>query len=380
MCETSKKAPSESGPRFLKGQETTERGRRMRRIMSAALRGTLIALILATPIQAQWTTQHSGTQARLRGLSVVSAQVAWASGTGGTVVRTTDRGGTWQTRNVPGASELDFRDIQALDDQTAWILSIGPGALSRVYQTSDGGETWSLRHTNPDPKGFLDAIALWPPGHGLALGDPVDGRFTILTSDDSGKSWKPIPVEGMPPALAGEGAFAASGTCLIIQGEHNAWFGTGGAGVSRVFRSTDRGRTWTVHETPIRAGSRSSGIFSLAFRDESHGVAIGGDFEHPDQAASHVALTSDGGRTWTLPKGPAPGGYRSAVCYVPGAKTPTLIAVGPTGSDYSLDDGATWSPLGNTGFHAVGFAEHAGFAVGDNGLIARFEGRLPRTQ
>jgi photosystem II stability/assembly factor-like uncharacterized protein len=197
---------------------------------SAVLRGALLTLAIAAPATAQWTTQPSGTKARLRGLSVLSGEVAWASGTQGTVVRTTDGGVTWRARNVEGATDLDFRDIQALDDQTAWVLSIGPGAASRIYQTSDGGESWTLRHTNPDPKGFLDAIAFWPDGHGVALGDPVEGRFTILTTGDGGKSWKPIPPDGMPLALPGEGAFAASGTCLTIQGEQNAWFGTGGEG------------------------------------------------------------------------------------------------------------------------------------------------------
>ena len=217
-----------------------------------------------------------------------------------------------------------------------------------------------MLYVNQDPKGFLDAIAFWDADHGLALGDPVDGRFVILTTDDGGKTWKPIPPEGMPPALPGEGAFAASGTCLVVQGDGHAWFATGGAKVSRVFRSTDRGRTWTAHETPVMAGTPSSGIFSLAFQDADHGVAVGGDYKEPGRAGNVVALTSDGGRTWRLPKGRGPGGYRSAVAYVPGTQGRTLVAVGPTGSDVSVDGGENWRRLGTTGFHAVGFARPDG--------------------
>ena len=214
---------------------------------------------------------------------------------------------------VPGASALDFRDVHAVDAETAYLLSIGAGEQSRIFKTTDGGATWATLYVNKDPKGFLDAIAFWDADHGLALGDPVDGRFVILTTDDGGKTWEPTPPEGMPPALPGEGAFAASGTCLVVQGDGHAWFATGGAKVSRVFRSTDRGRTWTAHETPVMAGTPSSGIFSLAFHDADHGVAVGGDYKEPGETGNVVALTEDGGRTWRLPKGQGPGGYRSAV-------------------------------------------------------------------
>jgi len=334
--------------------------------------------LLVLPCRAQWEAQEGGTKARLRGLSVVSRQVAWVSGTGGACLRTTDGGKTWIPRSVPSAASLDFRDVHALDVDTAYLLSIGAGELSRVYKTSDGGSTWTLQHQNRDPKVFLDAIAFWDADHGLALGDPVDGRFVILSTDDGGQRWTPAPRGAMPPALPGEGAFAASGTCLVVLGDQDAWFGTGGAAVSRVFRSFDRGRSWTVHETPIRAGVPSAGIFSLAFRDAKRGVAVGGDYKAPDVARTNVALTVDGGQTWSLPRDTRPAGYRSAVAFVPGAGGPTLIAVGPTGTDVSTDDGKTWKGLGAPGFDAVGFAAvDAGRAVGDGGRIARFEGPLP---
>ncbi len=331
----------------------------------------IAVLAWAQAVEAQWVSQHSGTESRLRGLSVASETVAWASGAGGTVLRTADAGATWRRRAVPDAEALDFRDIEALDDRTAHALSIGEGELSRIYRTTDGGETWSLRHLNRDPKGFLDALAFWDADHGLALGDPVGGRFVILATDDGGETWGRVDAGGMPEALPGEGAFAASGTCLVVQGDRNAWFGTGRG---RVFRSTDRGRTWTAHETPIRAENPSSGVFSLAFWDPDHGVAVGGDYQDPARAGNVVAVTSDGGRTWRAPTGPGPGGYRSAVAHLPGSDGPTLVAVGPSGTDWSRDGGATWSKLDDSGFHAVDFARaRAGWAVGEDGRIARFD-------
>jgi len=331
--------------------------------------------MVATNASGQWTTQASGTRARLRGLAVVDAKVVWASGASGTFVRTTDGGITWKAGTIPGAGDLDFRDVHAVDDRTAFLLSIGEGTKSRIYQTADGGNTWTIRLQNREPRVFLDALAFWDAGHGIAMGDPVDGHFTILTTDDGGMTWKKLPPEHMPQAQKGEGAFAASGTCLVVQGDRNVWFGTGGADVSRVFRSMDRGQTWTVHTTPIQADNPSSGIFSLAFRDQNQGVAVGGDYKRPGQAGRIVAITSDGGRAWSLPQGPPPAGYRSAVTFVPGTPRPKLVAVGPTGSDLSTDGGASWSPLGKTGFHATGFASATdGWAVGDDGLIAKCKG------
>jgi photosystem II stability/assembly factor-like uncharacterized protein len=335
--------------------------------------------LIAHPSSAQWVPQQSGTNARLRGLSIVSRDVAWASGSGGTCLRTTDGGTTWAARPVPGASSLDFRDVHAVDAGIAYLLSIGAGEASRIYKTADGGRTWRLQATNRDPKGFLDALAFWDADHGCALGDPVEGRFAILTTDDAGNDWKRPSGEGMPPARPGEGAFAASGTCLVTRGDRNAWFATGGANVSRVFRSSDRCQTWTVHETPIRAGTPSSGIFSLAFWDANHGVAVGGDFKKPEESGGSVALSIDGGRTWTPARGTQPAGYRSGVAVVPGTPGPILVAVGPTGADLSTDGGENWQRLGRTGFDAVGFAgPDAGWAVGEDGRIARFNGDAAR--
>jgi photosystem II stability/assembly factor-like uncharacterized protein len=324
---------------------------------------------------AQWTTQPSGTTVRFRGVSAVSQRVAWASGDKGTFARTVDGGMTWASATVPGASELDFRDVDAFDANTAYLLAIGPGEKSRIYKTIDGGKTWTLQFTNSNPKAFFDAMAFWDKDHGIAVSDPVDGRFLIIRTSDGGATWQQMAAEGMPEALNGEGAFAASGTCITVQGKSNVWFGTGGGAQARVFHSTDGGRTWTVAPTPLASGRAPMGVFSIAFKDGRNGVVVGGDYERESEMSGNAAVTTDGGRTWALVTNSRPAGYRSCVAYVPGTPSPTLIAVGPSGADYSLDNGRSWSVIGQTGFHSVSFAgaTSAGWAVGEKGLIARYD-------
>ena len=296
----------------------------------------LIVLLLVTIAAAQsGTVQTSHTTENLRGVSAVSRQVAWASGTHGTYLRTTDGGQTWIPAQVPDASALDFRAVVAFSTNEAFLMSAGPGDQSRIYHTSDGGQHWQLQLTNSNPKGFFDSIAFWDPKHGIVLGDPIPDekgklKFELLATDD-GQSWRAIPPSQVPEALEGEGAFAASNSCISLVEERrfnaasasekegasapdaNIWFVTGGK-TARVFHSPDRGKTWEVFNTPILHGPESAGIFSIAFRDALHGVIAGGDYKHPNDDGPNLAFTEDGGKTWTL-SSLHPQAYFSAVAY-----------------------------------------------------------------
>lgn len=331
-------------------------------------------LLLIATTEAQWATQSSGTTVRFRGISAVSDQIAWASGANGTYARTVDGGKTWESAVVPGAEKLDFRDVEAFDAHKAYLLSIGPGESSRIYKTTDGGKNWSLQFTNKNPKAFFDAMAFWDANNGLAVSDPVDGRFVIIRTNDGGKSWNPISPQNMPAALGGEGAFAASGTCLVVQGKTNAWFATGGAKLARVFRSADKGETWLAANTRIKTGNASSGIFSIAFKDARIGIAVGGDYQKEKEGSEHIAVTQDGGRNWKMLTNSGLTAFRSAITWVGGS---SLIAIGPSGADSSLNDGANWTNIGTTGFHAFSFARNGrtGWAVGEKGSIARYSGQ-----
>lgn len=327
------------------------------------------AATAAGPDQPQWTPQTSGVTARLRGVSAVSERVAWASGAGGTVLRTADGGATWQTLVVPDAEKLDFRDVDAVSETTAYILSIGPGPASRIYKTTDAGAHWELQFTNDNPKAFLDAMAFWDAGHGLVMGDSVDGRFDLLTTRDGGTTWTRVPPERLPPALPNEGAFAGSGTNIAVSGSGDAWIGTGASTRCRILRTRDGGATWTIAETPV-AASASAGIFSVAFRDPRHGMTVGGDYRTEKNAIDNAAATADGGVTWTPVKGL--GGFRSVVARVPGSKA-SWIAVGPSGTDVSDDDGRTWRPIEGGGYHTFSFARgrKTGWGAGEGGAIGK---------
>lgn len=327
----------------------------------------LVLLTLAIVAAPRWTMQTSGVTVRLRGVSAVSERVAWASGAGSTVLRTADGGATWLKLTVT-TEVLDFRDIDAIDAQTAYVLAIGNGPASRIYKTTDAGKTWRLQFKNEDPKVFLDAMSFWDANNGIVFGDSIDGHLYILTTNNGGQLWSRVPNANLPPALENEGAFAASGTNIAVFGKSHAWIGTGAAAKARVLRTSDRGRTWQVSDTPLKAGP-SSGIFSIAFRDAKHGVVAGGDYRKEQEALDNLAVTNDGGVSWKLVQGLS--GYRSVVAYVPGTKT--IVALGPSGGDYSTDDGQTWKALDGPGFDTFSFVRRKaiGWGAGANGAIGR---------
>jgi photosystem II stability/assembly factor-like uncharacterized protein len=313
-----------------------------------------------------WQLTPTGSTASFRGLSAVSERVAWVSSDAGTVLRTTDRGATWQSVGPPGVSGLLFRDVEAFDEDTAVIQSIGftPDAF-RIYRTTDGGQTWTLVFQNTEPTAFYDCMAFFDRHRGLALSDPINGRFRILATSDGGRTWQIVDAD-MPPALPTEFAFAASGQCITTAGGRDAWFGTGGDAVARVFHSDDRGQTWTVTNTPIRS-TPSGGISGLAFRDPLHGIAVGGDFDPASASLDTLALTDDGGATWTLNTN-APDELRSGAHWVTGRDA---IIVGPGGSDVSTDGGLTWRGFDEGSFHTVDCAGgHACWAAGTQGRVA----------
>ncbi len=330
---------------------------------------------------AQWVKQTVNTTASFRGLSVVNEKIIWASGTDGTVIRTIDGGKTWNVMTVPGAEKLDFRDIEAFDANTAYILSIGNGESSRIYKTIDGGATWKEQFRNKNEKAFFDAMACWDKNNCIAMSDPVDKKFVLIETKNGGATWTPIDTSKMPEAKDGEAAFAASGTCLITQGKNNAFLVTGGSD-ARVFKSTDRGKTWVVYNTPMVKGFSGSGIFSIAMYDDKRGVIVGGNYEKPHEVKNNLAVTRDGGITWEpfLKKAlicevgekvrlEHPMGYRSAVTYV---SENLFVAAGTTGSDFGGEYG--WSVKGTEDLNAVqSKGIRATWAVGPKGMVVRMK-------
>jgi photosystem II stability/assembly factor-like uncharacterized protein len=316
------------------------------------------------------TPQNSGTTNRLQAISPVNDTIAWASGVGGTFTVTTDGGLTWKAGVVPGAADLQFRDVEGVSDLTAYLLAAGPGDKSRVYRTDDGGQSWQLQFTNTDPLGFYDCFDFWTPNRGITMADAVNGVFPVIRTTN-GQTWNNIGGL-LTPALAGEFAFAASGTCIATLGERHAWIGTGGAAQARVLATTDRGNTWNAYGVPIVQGTPNSGIFTIAFRDRDHGILGGGDLAAPESPSDNVATSSDGGKTWILRTGsPFPGAI-FGLDYVKGLGT-TVVITGPKGAAWSDDEGGSWNLIpGVRNFWAVAFASPtAGWLVGTRGRIVK---------
>jgi photosystem II stability/assembly factor-like uncharacterized protein len=342
-----------------------------------------LSAALCLPASAQPSSVGTtGFNSNLRGISIsqtsTGTYVLWASGTKGTVLRSFDKGKSWQQLSVAGGADLDFRDIEAFGASTAYLMSSGDGDKSRIYKTTDGGQSWALEYTDKRSGFFLDSLACASSTHCFALSDPVDGKFVVLATSD-GEHWKQMPRAGMPAAVPTEGAFAASGTSIAIC-NNNIYFGTGGP-TARVFHSADRGRSWTAAATPMASGNASSGIFSIA----CHGryiVAVGGDYRDPGRAERAAAYSHDRGRTWHLADHP-PAGYRSSVCVASGV----AFSAGPNGEDISLDYGVNWQLADTLNFNAAAVASQgAEWAVGPGGTFKRFPRRVlgagppPRTE
>ena len=331
-------------------------------------------------VQSPWQLVPIDSKASLRGLCVFNDQEVWASGSQGTVAHSYDGGKTWRVKQIKGAEQLDFRDIEAIDEGTAVVISAGsPG---QIYRTTNGGSRWKLCYQNDNPKVFFDAMTFWNKRYGVAMSDPIDGRLFLIGTNDGGKSWRPLPPSRMPKLRSGEAGFAASGTNICTLGKKGLVVAlangsmNSGTLTSRMLYSPDHGSTWSSWQTPVRT-SKTSGVFSTCFIDRNHGCVVGGNFKQSDDTSSNYAVTEDGGETWSTPSPRVPpSGYRSCVAKLNHDKEIYLVAVGPNGTDLSSDLGAKWRRISNQGFHAIQFSPSgsSGWAAGAGGRIARWVG------
>lgn len=315
-----------------------------------------------------WGIIQTPTQASLRGLSPVTEEIIWASGSNGVWLLTLDGGATWETGVIGGLDTVDFRDIEAFSASTALALSSGQPAV--IYKTIDGGKNWVQKFKGPEGA-FFDGFDFQKDRNrnGYLIGDPVDGRWMVLKTIDQGETWDIL--ETSPKAFEGEAAFAASGSGIIL-GTDNIWFASGGS-KSRMYNSNDGGSKWTFQDTPMLQGESSQGIYSIARVDYDNMIAVGGDYLQPDFSDKNVILSTDLGKTWSVASGNPPGGYRSGVTYFP--LHHWVITVGPNGGDFSNDGGSNWERFSAEGFHSVILdkSQSSVWASGSTGRIAKLK-------
>jgi len=302
----------------------------------------------------------SGTNTSLRGLSVVSDRVIWASGSNGTVAQSLDSGKTWKWMTVKGFEKTDFRDIEAFDETSAVIMGIGEPAY--ILRTADAGATWKVVFENKTKGMFLDAMEFWNIMSGIVVGDPINGKIYIARSFDGGMTWKEIPPTNYPAADSGEAMFASSGTNVSKLNNQEAVFVTGGS-KSRMF-VRDR-----KIDLPIVQGTESTGANSVAVKDGKLIIVVGGDFNDKDATDKNCCITNDGGKSFKVPAVP-PHGYRSCVEYL---ERKNWISCGLNGVDYSSDDGNNWNWISRESFHACRKAKEGKtvFLAGAGGKIGK---------
>lgn len=343
--------------------------------MKILLRAAAVWLAFACVASAQkWEIQNSGVDSSLRGVSAAwfhdggeeLQPVVWASGSKGVVLRSVDEGKSWKRLTMAGGETLDFRGVWAFDEKTAYLMSSGEGEKSRIYKTVDGGESWKMQFSDGKREFFLDSLACLNRTTCYALGDPVDGTFVLLKMED-GEHWSRIAFESLPKAMNGEGGFAASNRCLLLDGDE-IYFVSGGA-AARVFHSPDKGKSWEVFPTPLVQGPAGAGIFAIA-KSEKTIVIVGGNYQEPKSSNGVAAYSTDKGKTWKLAQS-QPGGYRSGVASVDGTM---FVAVGTNGTDVSVDGGVRWKISETFDLNAVAVLNvYFVWAVGPKGAIARFE-------
>lgn len=259
----------------------------------------------------------------------------------------------------------EFRGL-AHTDKTDFILSAGNPAL--VYQVNYFGKRKKL-YEQTTPGTFYDAMAFWNNEEGLIIGDPIDNCMSFLTTRDRGQTWDSIPCADLAPAKEGEAAFAASNSNIAVMGDHT-WVLSGGK-TSRIYYSPDKGKKWTVYDTPLNSENETSGGYSIDFYNEKIGIIIGGDYTSPENNKANKALTKDGGKTWQLIADGSDPGYKSSVKFVPNSSGDEIVAVGPDGISYSSNGGKSWKKLSEEGFHTIEFLnDFTAYAAGD-GKIAR---------
>jgi len=252
----------------------------------------------------------------------------------------------------------EFRAI-AHNATDFFMISVGNPAL--LYKTGELGKM-ELVYMEEGDGVFYDAMTFWNDKEGIAVGDTVNGCFSIIITRDGGNTWNKLSCTILPKRIDEEGAFAASNSNIKTIGD-KTWVAT----TKRILYSPDKGTNWEAFETPILHEEEAQGIYSIDFWNENLGIAVGGDYTKPERNTANKAITSDGGKTWQLLADGQKPNYKSCVQFVPNSSGKEIIALGFTGISYSSDIGQTWSTLSEEPFYTIRFLnDSVAYAAGKN--------------
>ena len=314
-----------------------------------------------------WENSSINGQSSLRGLYALNDSIIWTSGSGGYVGLSQDGGSTWLDLSIPNATNKDFRDIHAFRQNEAVAMSAGDSA--EFYYTSNAGKTWELVYKNYQTGVFFDGMDFWDDGTGLAFSDPVDGKLVFAKSEDFGKTWTDFIPSNLPPAISGEGGFAASGTSIVCFGESSVVIGLGAPEKVRIFRSDDKGENWEAIDTDLQTGEYF-GIYTMAKNAGGQLLALGGSFSSAQDGERSAALSDSNGTQWQVKSEGMPNVYISGLAFH--ATLEVGVAVGTEGSFMSNDNGSTWTKFSDESFNSVMITENKVIAVGSRGKVGRF--------
>lgn len=316
------------------------------------------------------TPLQTGVDFSCRAVSAVSDQVVWASGTGNTVLRSVDGGASWECYTPADSLQMDFRCLYAWDADHAMVFSIASPAVG--LKTDDGGKSWRQVYYDSRPGIFLDSVHFSDEQNGVAVGDPIEGRYVVIRSTDGGETWQ----EEVQPTGNG-GMFAASNGCVQLLPSGKTVMVTGGTS-SLVYVQEAPGAEWQCATTPLASGDENhcDGCYGIYMTDDLHGYVVGGNYAKVDRPGN-LAITDDGGLTWQLSE-QGLHGFTSSIQPFP-QDAACLIASGSDGLSWSSDSGKTWRslqlqlPEGWKGFHALSAARQGStvFAAGASGNMVR---------
>lgn len=262
--------------------------------------------------------------------------------------------------------KIEFRSCAKTSD-AFFALSVGNPAL--LYKFSNDLKYKKIVYEEHNEKVFYDSMQFYDNLNGIAIGDPIMGYLSVITTKDGGETWQKNNIENAPKVVDGEAAFAASNTNINIK-KGKTWMISGGK-KSRVFYSGNKGKSWQVFETPIIQGGTMTGAFTADFYTTKIGIIAGGNYEQPNQNFQNKAITFNGGKTWKLIGENQGFGYSSCIQFIPKSGGKQLVSVGTNGVFYSSDYGANWKQFStDSSFYTLRFLNKTtAIAAGKNKVV-----------